>query len=44
MQRVGPWRETVRVDRAGLPDERILSGDEALAAAEEYLSVLLLWR
>ena len=43
-QRAGPWRETVRVDRAGLPDERILSGDEALAAAEEYLSVLLLWR
>ena len=44
VQRAGPWRETVRVDRAGLPDERILSGDEALAAAEEYLSVLLLWR
>ena len=43
-QRAGPWRETVRVDRAGLPDERILSGDEALAAAGEYLSVLLLWR
>ena len=43
-QRAGPWRETVRVDRAGLPDERILSGDQALAAAEEYLSVLLLWR
>ena len=42
--RAGPWRETVRVDRAGLPDERVLSGDEALAAAEEYLSVLLLWR
>ena len=42
--RAGPWRETVRVDRAGLPDERILYGDEALAAAEEYLSVLLLWR
>ena len=42
--RAGPWRETVRVDRAGLPDERILSGDEALAAAEEYLSVLLIPR
>ena len=42
--RAGPWRETVRVDRAGLPDERVLSGDEALAAAGEYLSVLLLWR
>ena len=44
VQRAGPWRETVRVDRAGLPDERILSGNEALAAAGEYLSVLLLWR
>ena len=42
--RTGPWRETVRVDRAGLPDERVLSGDEALTAAGEYLSVLLLWR
>ena len=42
--RAGPWRETVRVDRAGLPDERILSGEAALDRAEEYLSVLLLWR
>ena len=44
VQRAGPWRETIRVERAGLPDELILSGDEALAAAVEYLSVLLLWR
>ena len=44
VQRAGPWRETVRVDRAGLPDERILSGEAALDRAEEYLSVLLLWR
>ncbi len=42
--RAGPWRETVRVDRAGLPDERVLHGEAALERAEEYLSVLLLWR
>lgn len=40
----GPWRETVRVDRAGLPDESVLYGDPALDPAGEYLSVLLLWR
>ena len=42
--RSGPWRETIRVDRAGLPEERVLRGAEALAPAKEYLSVLLLWR
>ncbi|MBR1672109.1 MAG: precorrin-2 C(20)-methyltransferase [Fretibacterium sp.] len=42
--RAGPWREAVRVDRAGLPDERVLTGDEALDPAGEYLSLLLLWR
>ncbi len=40
----GPWRRMIRVDRAGLADERIAEGEEALDAAEEYLSVLLLWR
>ena len=40
----GPWGETVRVDRAGLPGERILRGDAALDQADEYLSLLLLWR
>lgn len=40
----GPWRRMIRVDRAGLPDERIIEGGAALGAAEEYLSVLLLWR
>ena len=40
----GPWREIIRVDRAGLPDERILQGDDALGQADEYLSLLLLWR
>ena len=40
----GPWRRMIRVDRAGLPDERIIEGAPALDTAEEYLSVLLLWR
>lgn len=40
----GPWHEFVRVDRAGLPDERILKGDAALTPADEYLSLLLLWK
>lgn len=40
----GPWRRMIRVDRAGLEDERIITGAAALEAAEEYLSVLLLWR
>ncbi len=40
----GPWRRVIRVDRAGLADERITEGEAALSAAEEYLSVLLLWR
>ena len=40
----GPWTMMIRVDRAGLPDERIFEGREALAPAEEYLSTLLLWR
>ena len=42
--RSGPWRETIRVERAGLPDERILRGEAAWERTEEYLSVLLLWR
>ncbi len=40
----GPWRRMIRVDRAGLADERIIEGEAAIDAAEEYLSVLLLWR
>ncbi|MBR1672929.1 MAG: precorrin-2 C(20)-methyltransferase [Fretibacterium sp.] len=42
--RAGPWRDVVRVDRAGLSDERVLVGDEALNRPDEYLSLLLLWR
>jgi len=40
----GPWQKILRVDRAGLPDEEVLRGEEALKQAPEYLSVLLLWR
>ncbi len=40
----GPWREILRIDRAGLPGEKILRGDEALEVPAEYLSTLLLWR
>ena len=46
----GPWREVIRVDRAGLPDtpagagERVLTGSAALNRPDEYLSLLLLWR
>ena len=40
----GPWRKILRIDRAGLPDEKIFEGEAALNPAEEYLSILLLWR
>ncbi|NLL35897.1 MAG: precorrin-2 C(20)-methyltransferase [Fretibacterium sp.] len=44
VERAGPWREMLRVDRAGLADQSIVSGSEALDAPDEYLSTLLLWR
>lgn len=44
VEKSGPWREMMRVDRAGLPDEKIYRGDEALEEADEYLSTLMLWR
>ena len=40
----GPWRRMARIDRAGLADEKIYEGEAALTPAEEYLSILLLWR
>lgn len=40
----GPWASVIRVDRAGLPDERITTGRDALAVTREYLSVTLLRR
>lgn len=44
VQAAGPWREMIRLDRAGLSDEVIHYGEAAIAPAEEYLSTLLLWR
>ena len=44
VESTGPWSEMLRVDRAGLPDERILEGRETLTPVTEYLSTLLLWR
>jgi len=46
VERSGPWRTILRIDRAGLPDERIVEGEEALVPSSEYLSVvqLLRWR
>jgi precorrin-2/cobalt-factor-2 C20-methyltransferase len=44
VEAAGPWKKTLRIDRAGLPDERILQGFAALEPAEEYLSILLLWK
>ena len=40
----GPWGRMARIDRAGLADEKIYEGAAALEPAEEYLSILLLWR
>lgn len=40
----GPWGRCVRVHRAGLPEQRVVTGEEASAPTDDYLSVLLLWR
>jgi precorrin-2/cobalt-factor-2 C20-methyltransferase len=40
----GPWGRAVRVHRAGLPEQRVVTGDEATQPTDDYLSVLLLWR
>lgn len=44
IESTGPWTRIIRVDRAGLPDERIAFGGDALAGTPEYLSVTLLRR
>ena len=44
VEATGPWRRMVRVERAGLADEKILEGPAAMETAKEYLSILLLWR
>ena len=44
VESAGKWGKILRIDRAGLPDQRILEGAAALEQAKEYLSILLLWR
>jgi precorrin-2/cobalt-factor-2 C20-methyltransferase len=44
VESTGPWSKAVRVHRAGLEEQRILSGADAIAPTDDYLSVLLLWR
>lgn len=40
----GPWEKAVRVHRAGLPEQSVVTGEDAVRPTEDYLSVLLLWR
>ena len=42
VKETGPWKRVIRVDRAGLADEKIYEGEAALDTPEEYLSILLL--
>ena len=44
VEETGPWRTILRVDRAGMEDERIITGPDALAPWGEYLSVVELLR
>jgi precorrin-2/cobalt-factor-2 C20-methyltransferase len=44
VESTGPWSKAVRVHRAGLPEQSIVTGDEAAMPTDDYLSVLLLWR
>ncbi|MDR2528563.1 MAG: hypothetical protein LBD04_06060 [Synergistaceae bacterium] len=44
VESAGPWREILRTDRAGLPEERLVEGIAALSCPDEYPSTLLLRR
>ena len=44
VESAGPWADVLRVDRAGLPGERVVEGPSALLSPDEYLSTLLLRR
>jgi precorrin-2/cobalt-factor-2 C20-methyltransferase len=44
VERTGPWNRVVRVHRAGLPEQRIVQGEDALRPTDDYLSILMLWR
>jgi precorrin-2/cobalt-factor-2 C20-methyltransferase len=44
VESTGPWDKAVRVHRAGLSGQSVVSGREAVLQTDDYLSVLLLWR
>jgi precorrin-2/cobalt-factor-2 C20-methyltransferase len=44
VESTGPWSLSVRVHRAGLREQSVVYGREAVLPTEDYLSVLLLWR
>lgn len=44
IRETGPWRRVLRVHRAGLDEQLMLSGEEAVSPTDDYLSVILLWR
>ena len=44
VESTGPWGLSVRVHRAGLSEQSIICGREAILPTCDYLSVLLLWR
>jgi precorrin-2/cobalt-factor-2 C20-methyltransferase len=44
VESTGPWDEMVRIVKAGLPEEEISIGQDALSPCEDYLSILLLRR
>jgi precorrin-2/cobalt-factor-2 C20-methyltransferase len=44
VESTGPWRKAVRVHRAGMSEQSVSVGNEAISPTKDYLSVLLLWR
>lgn len=44
IKKTGPWKEIIRVDHAGMIDEKIFHKNDALENIFEYLSILLLWK
>lgn len=44
MEETGPWARVVRITKAGLPEEEITLGSEALSPSKDYLSILILRR
>jgi precorrin-2/cobalt-factor-2 C20-methyltransferase len=44
VEATGPWSGAVRVHRAGMAEESVISGEDASSPTDDYLSILLLWR